>query len=497
MGRDISVTEFTREDWSRYRRKLNTCLRVLGQIAERGLLERGRRLVGVELEACLIDQEGMALPANDQLLQRLEPGTFQAELARFNVELSTAPRELSGDCLHRIGDELSRRLAQTQEAAEALGGQVVVVGILPTITTRDVSEENLSANARYRALNDNILAARGESLRIDIDGVESLREVTGSIVFEAACTALQLHLQVDPEDSARYWNAAQALSGPLVAVAANSPFFLGRQLHHETRIELFRQAVDTRSDELVRQGVRPRVWFGEAWLRRSVLELFEENVRHFSPLLPICGDEDPEAVLAAGGVPALEELTLHNGTIYRWNRPVYGVVQGIGHVRIENRVLPAGPSIVDSVANGALYYGLLSALANARQPVWEEMSFEVAARNFHTAARHGLGARLHWPGIGDRVPVRELLRRHLIPLARQGLRDWAVDQADADSYLDIIDARAATGQNGATWQIATHRALVECRGLSRAEAARELVRGYTACSRDGAPVHTWPLGIEA
>ncbi len=492
MGGDITTPEFAREDWGRYRNKLKACLAVLREIVESGRLEGGRRLAGVEMEACLADYDGAVLPINAQILQQLEPGAFQPELARFTIEFTPAPRELAADYFDWIERQLTCGLSQTQAAAEALGGQAIVIGILPTITRRDTTEANLSPHPRYKALNDSILAARGEDLRIEIDGQESLREVAGSILFEAACTALHLHLQVEPKNSAQCWNAAQAASAPLIAVAANSPFFLHRQLHHETRVELFRQAVDTRAEEFVHQGVRPRVWFGETWLRESVFELFEENIRFFPPLLPICHDEDPQAVLDAGGAPSLKELALHNGTIYRWNRPVYEVVEGLPHFRIENRVLPAGPTVIDSVANLALYCGLLNALTNAQRPVWEEMSFDAAADNFFTAARHGLEARLYWPRVGAGIPVSELLLRHLIPLAREGLREWSIDARDADRYLDIIEARCTTGQNGATWQIATHGALAD-QGLNRAEAARELTRRYAAYSRRGTPVHTWPV----
>jgi hypothetical protein len=494
MGRDIDTTEFERKDWNRYRKKLKSCLSALRTLVEDSRLEQGRRLVGVEMEASLADRDSCVLPINAEVLDRLEPGTFQTELARFTVEFSLAPTAPTGKWLGQMERDLRRRIDQTQAAAAEFGGHMIAIGVLPTITPDDLDEKNLSANARYRALNDTLLAARGENFLIHIDGEESLREEAPSILYEAACTATQLHLQVDPQDSARYWNAAQALSAPLVAVAANSPLFLLRQLHHETRIELFLQAIDTRPEELVEQGVRPRVWFGERWLRSSVLELFEENVRYFPPLLPICEEEDPQEVLASGGVPALAELTLHNGTIYRWNRPVYEVHDGVPHFRIENRVLPAGPSVPDTVANVALFCGLVQSLANADRPVWEEMSFEVAAQNFAAAARYGLGARLYWPRVGAGVPVGELLLRHLIPLARAGLRDWGLDDADIDHYLGIIEARSVTGRNGAAWQISMYRALVERCGMDRAEAARELVQRYVAWSRRDNPVHTWPDG---
>jgi gamma-glutamyl:cysteine ligase YbdK (ATP-grasp superfamily) len=493
LGRDIQTTEFSPEDWLAYDEKLKLCLTVLRDLIDCGDFDAGCRLVGIEVEADLADDEGRALPINDQVLKHLLSDVFRPELARFTLEFSALPCQLVGDCFRRVETTLDTLFSQAQAAARSFGAQAIFIGILPTLTYRDVAEHNLSTNARYKALNDNILAARGEPILIDIQGEESLRTVTNSIVFEAACTSTQIHLQVAPEESAAYWNAAQALSAPLVAVAANSPFFLGKQLHHETRIALFLQAIDTRTKELVQQGAPPRVWFGERWLREGLFELFEENVRYFPSLLPICEDEDPREVIAAGGTPLLPELTLHNGTIYRWNRPIYDVSNGRPHFRIENRVLPSGPSIPDAVANIALYFGLLNALAHAERPVWEEMSFEAAADNFFTAARLGLGARLSWPGIGTDVPVTELLLDYLIPLARDGLRDWSLEPRDIDRYLEIITQRTATGQNGAAWQIATHRALIDRYGRDRSETEQRLVQQYVRHSQEGLPVHCWPV----
>ena len=234
-------------------------------------------------------------------------------------------------------------------------------------------------------------------------------------------------VQVSPDAFAGYWNAAQAIAGVQVALAANSPFLFGGQLWDETRITLFEQATDTRPDELKQQGVRPRVWFGERWIT-SVFDLFEENLRYFPALLPICEQEDPLAVLDGGAAPLLAEMSLHNGTIYRWNRPVYAVVDGQPHLRVENRVLPAGPTVVDVMANAAFYYGLVRALADEQRPVWTQMTFATAAENLHEAARHGLDARLYWPGLGE-APVAELVLRRLLPLAREGLARWGVDPA--------------------------------------------------------------------
>ena len=493
MGRDIDTTEFSREDRARFREKVKANLAALHQLVETHRFETGKRTIGVEVEVYVTDANGDAAPINQALLERIASPDFQTELAQFNIEFDVRPRRLGGSCFSDIQSELRRSLNYAQEQARTLDAEVLIIGILPTLTDFDVTEQNLSANPRYKALNDVILNQRGEDIIIRIEGDETLETTANSIVFEAACTSMQLHLQVDPLDFARYWNAAQILSAPLVAAGANSPFFLGKQLHHETRIALFEQATDTRTEELASQGVRPRVWFGEKWLTEGIFELFDENVRYYPALLPICEDEDPVQVLRAGDIPRLPELTLHNGTIYRWNRPVYEVARGRPHMRIENRVLPAGPTVVDAVANTALYYGLLNGLASQKPGLWESMSFEAAQDNFFTAARQGLGAKLYWPKIGREVPAGELLVKHLLPTAREGLADWGVDDEDIDRYLGIIEDRVLAGQNGATWQIATWHKLIEDDDYDRPEAARELVRRYLKHSDQGDPVHTWPV----
>ncbi|HVM19877.1 MAG TPA: hypothetical protein VM307_07950 [Egibacteraceae bacterium] len=493
MGRDIDTTEFTREDRSRYREKVKANLAALRQLIETDRFETGKRTIGVEVEVYVMDRNGDAAPINQALLDRIASPDFQTELAQFNIEFDVKPRRLGGSCFRDIEEELRRSLNYAQQQARSLDAEVLVIGILPTLTDFDVTEQNLSANPRYKALNDVILAQRGEDILIRIEGDETLETTANSIVFEAACTSMQLHLQVDPQEFARFWNAAQVLSAPLLAVGANSPFFLGKQLHHETRIALFEQATDTRTEELASQGVRPRVWFGEKWLTEGLFELFDENVRYYPALLPICEDEDPVQILRAGDVPRLPELTLHNGTIYRWNRPVYEVSRGRPHIRVENRVLPAGPTVVDAVANSAFYYGMLNALASQNPPLWNTMSFEAAQDNFFTAARDGLFAKLYWPRVSGQVPVAELVLKHLLPLSREGLLDWGVDANDVDYYLGIIEERTLAEQNGAIWQIRTWQQLLDEQDMDRPEAARELVRRYLDHADEGKPVHTWPV----
>jgi hypothetical protein len=345
---------------------------------------------------------------------------------------------------------------------------------------------SLSSNPRYKLLSEQILAARGEDITISISGKERLTTTADSIVPEAACTSTQFHVQTSPDQFARYWNASQAISAIQIAVGANSPYLLGRELWRETRIPLFEQATDTRSEELKAQGVRPRVWFGERWIT-SVFDLFEENVRFFPALLPITEDEDPLEVLEEGGTPQLHELRLHNGTIYRWNRPVYDTVDGVPHLRVENRCLGAGPTVADLLANAAFYFGLVRALAESERPLWSQMSFSAAEENFHAASEHGIDAQVYWPGVGQ-VPVAELVLRRLLPVAHQGLSAWGVPTEEADRMLGIIEQRCLTGTNGAEWFV---RRMHDRSDLDRYDALRATLAEYRVNMHTNEPVHTW------
>jgi hypothetical protein len=281
------------------------------------------------------------------------------------------------------------------------------------------------------------------------------------------------------------------VAGVQLAVGANSPFLLGRRLWAETRVPLFLQATDVRSVELRNQGVRPRVWFGERWIN-SIFELFEENVRYFPGLLPVGGDQDPQTELAAGRVPALDELRLHNGTIWRWNRPIYDVADGVPHLRVENRVLPAGPSVVDMVANAMFFYGLLRVLTDRDQPpLWSQLPFAAAEENFRAAAREGMHATLYWPEEGWIGPD-ELVLRRLLPMAAEGLAQWGVADAVSRRYLDVIEQRCRARCTGASWQQRTVDTL-ERRGMDRPDAIRGMLERYLDGMGNNAPVHTWPL----
>jgi hypothetical protein len=399
---------------------------------------------------------------------------------------------LAGASSGELETEVRASLNDAEQRSRAIGAHIVMIGILPTLTHEHLNEHSLSANPRYALINEQILNARGEDLHIDISGAERVSVYADTIAPEAACTSVQLHVQVSPQDYAATWNAAQTITGVQLALGANSPYLFNRQLWHETRIALFEQATDTRPVELKAQGVRPRVWFGERWIT-SVFDQFEENVQYFPAVLPVCEDEDPVEMLDRGDTPHLQELRMHNGTIYRWNRPVYDVVDGRPHLRVENRVLPAGPTVVDIMANAAFYYGLLRTLCLQDQPIWSRMSFQAAQDNFYEGARRGIEATLYWPGVGE-VPATELVLRRLLPMAQAGLVDWGVDTAITDRLLGVIEGRCMRAMNGAQWQIATvHRLQAQHRSLRRHEALREMLASYIEHMHSNEPVHTWAV----
>jgi hypothetical protein len=492
MGRDVPAIVVSQADRRRYREKVRSCLDVFARMLRESRFTDGQEQVGLEVEFNLVDEAGSPTMRNAEVLAAIDDPDWSPELGRFNIEVNMAPRLLVGGALATMERLLADSYNRADLRARPAGARLAMIGILPSLGEHHATEGAMSPNPRYRLLNEQICAARGEEMQILIEGpADRLLTHASSIMTEAACTSVQCHLQVSPELFSSYWNAAQAVAGVQVAVAANSPYLFGRELWQETRIPLFTQATDTRSEELQVQGVRPRVWFGERWIT-SVFDLFEENLRYFPALLPLVEDEDPVAELDSGGVPELSELTLHNGTVYRWNRPVYAVADGEPHLRVENRVLPAGPTVTDVMANAAFYYGLVHTLAEAERPIWSQMSFAAAHDNLVEGARCGLEARLYWPGLGE-VPAAELTLRRLLALSYEGLCRRGVDTMEAERLLGVIEQRCLTGRTGATWQTETVHALEERSGLDRGTALREMTQRYLKLMQTGEPAHTWPV----
>lgn len=490
MGEEISGTGFSRADHGRYRAKVRACLDTLESMLDAGVFLEEEWRTGLEIELNLADDELRPFLDNASVLERIDDPLYTTELGRFTIEVNVEPRRIDGQSLHQLEAALRKNLNRARDRAGDAGAELVMIGTLPTLPPPPAQRAWFSDSDRYRALDEAVMSARREDITLTVPGAEPLSLTVDSISPEAACTSTQLHLQVSPDRFAGCWNAAQLLAGPQLALGANSPFLFGHQLQAETRIEVFLQSTDTRTPELRNQGVRPRVFFGDRWIT-SIFDLFEENVRYFPALLPVSSEEDPAAVLAAGGTPSLAELRLHNGTVYRWNRPIYDVHDGQPHLRVENRVLPAGPSVVDTLANAAFFYGAIVELVADERPLWSRMSFDAARENFASGARDGITARFYWPGMGE-VPADELVLRRLLPMAARGLERLGVDAQVAGRYLDIIEARARLGRNGASWQIAAVHGH-EVRGHDRDRALQLMLADYVKAMHAGDPVHTWPV----
>ncbi|CAM3593360.1 glutamate--cysteine ligase [Nocardioides zeicaulis] len=486
MGEEVDQQDFSRADRTRHREKVRRNLDVFARMLREARFDTDDPMTGLEMELNLIDEVGDPALKNAEVLEAIADPDFQTELGQFNIEINLAPAKLREGGLSTFEDSLRRSLNDAEEKAARVGAHQVMIGILPTLAEGHMRLDTLSANPRYKLLSEQILAARGEDITISISGRERLTTTADSIVPEAACTSTQFHVQTSPDQFAAYWNAAQAVAGIQVAVSANSPYLLGKELWRETRIPLFEQATDTRSEELKAQGVRPRVWFGERWIT-SVFDLFEENVRYFPALLPVTDEEDPLEVLESGGTPSLHELRLHNGTIYRWNRPVYDIADDVPHLRVENRLLAAGPTVADTIANAALWFGLVRHLAESERPLWSQMSFSAAEENFHVAAQTGVDAQVYWPGIGQ-VRATELVLRRLLPMAQEGLESYGVPADEVDRYLGIIEHRCKAETSGAAWFV--HR-VRERGGEDRYDALRATLLDYRERMHSNQPVHEW------
>lgn len=473
MGEEIATHCFSDEDFAEYTRRLARETSLLEEWFAQDRFGDVEPMAGFEIETCLIDRLGRPQPKNEQLLKLLESPLVVSELAAFNIEINSKPRQLRGDALSTMQGDLGRIWRHCNECAGTLDTELLIVGILPTIKDGDLTLANMSSLERYRALNEQVLRLRrGRPITLDIHGRDHLRTVHNDVMLESAATSFQIHLQVSGKQAVRAYNAAVILSAPMVALSANSPYLFGHELWDETRVPLFEQAVSLSAAE----NTLPRVTLGGGYVRASLFECFKQNFERYAVLLPVLVDESADK---------LPHLRLHNGTIWRWNRPLVGFNDdGSAHLRIEHRVMPAGPTLVDVIANAAIFFGLMHSFMLMRPAPESILSFTQAQENFYAAAKNGLRAEVVWYE-GRPTSVRQLLREELLPLARAGLKSLGLAASDIALYLGIIDRRLETGQNGAAWQcayVAKHQADMQ-----------ELTQAYRERQRQGAPVHEWSV----
>ncbi len=490
MGTDIDQEEFGEQDYARFAERVGQCLSSLGQLLDQPGFGTGPVTVGAELELFLIDGAARPLPYNQAIRAVAADQRITVELNRFNLELNASPAPLAGRPFAALGGELNLLLDQVAHAARGYAGRPALIGILPTLSRADLDPGMITDTPRYRALSTGLRRLHQTPFRIRIAGADPLELTSEDVALEAANTSFQVHLRVDPADFTRTYNAIQLATAPALAVSGNSPTFLGHRLWEETRIALFKQSVDDRPDGPRRRPARTGL--GTGWLRGGPLELFTESSRLHHPLLPVIGNKSPRAAGGGRQAPPLDELRLHQSTVWRWNRAIYDPALG-GHLRIEMRALPAGPTVIDMLANAAFLIGLSLWLAGQDQRWTYAVPFERADHGFYRAAQHGLRAQLTWPA-GFRDQARTLhagkLVTELVPAARQGLLQAGVAAAEADGLLEVISARAATGQTGSAWQRAALAAARRRHDRERALAV--MFDRYLHYADTGLPVHTWP-----
>jgi len=465
-------------------------VKALEMMLEQDMFEKEVQRVGAEQELCLVDKNFRPSCNAIEVLEHINDAHFTTELALFNLEINLDPLELKNDCFSQIDKDLTKLISHGDAVANALDEtKIILTGILPTLRKRDMVFKNITPYQRYKVLNKILKDIRGDDFVLKIKGVDELILNHKSILFEACNTSFQVHLQIPVNEMVDKYNWAQAIAGPMLSISANSPLLLGRELWSETRIALFQQSVDLRNKSYLLREQKPRVSFGSNWIKDSIIELYQDDIVRYTPLLTTDLKEDAVAKLKKGEIPKLEAIGIHNGTIYRWNRMCYGQNNGIPHMRIENRYIPAGPTVKDEVANALFWIGIMQGMPEKFKKLHESTPFNEVKGNFINAARTGINTYFNWFGKG--ISARRLILEVLLPIARDGLLKSKIDIADIDKYLEIIEKRASTRHTGAQWLKHSNRILKTkmTKDIANATLTAHLYKNQ----KSGKPVHEWEI----
>ena len=473
-----------------FMKSLLTEVHALEIMLDSGLIESGVRRIGAEQEMFLIDKAHKPALKAMEILDAIDDDRFTHELGLFNLEANLAPHILGGNCLNLMEQEAQEIYRHARQTASRFDCDIALVGILPTLTKENLGLESMVPTPRYYALNDAIRALRGDEFRFTINGIDQLAVKHDNVMLEACNTSFQVHFQVSPENFAKNYNIAQVVTAPLLAAAVNSPLLLGKRLWHETRIAVFEYSIDTRSKIHQERGLKPRVHFGDRWLEESVTEIFKEDIARFRIVLTTDTEEDPLGMIEKGVMPSLNALRLHNGTVYRWNRPCYGVHNNIPHLRIENRVIPSGPTIIDEVANAAFFYGMMAGMTEQVKDIREYLPFADVKSNFLASARDGIRAQMNWFN-DTHLPVKQLILEQLLPLAREGLQESGIDQDDIDRYLGVVHDRVSMRRTGSRWVLESLEEMKDSGTLD--QRLRCIVSSMVKQQSSGKQISQWEL----
>jgi CBS domain-containing protein len=491
MGVETVKLAENKEHMQEFIKHLLKDIRAMERMLKENMFETGTVRIGAEQELCLVDKYAKPLPISIELLEALNDERFTTELARFNLETNLAPLEFTGNCLSQMEANILSQLDKVREVIKQFDGDIVLTGVLPTIRKSDLDIENLTPLPRYHALCQAINKLRGDEFDLRIQGMDELLMRFDSPLLEACNTGFQVHLQVEPDDFVNKYNIAQAITGPVLACAVNSPVLFGKRLWAETRVALFHQSVDTRKVGDHLRDSSPRVTFGNEWLKNSILEIYKEDIARYRVMLSSNMSEDVDEILDRGEIPELMALQVHNGTVYRWNRPCYGVSSGKPHLRIENRIFPSGPTVTDEIANASFWLGLLNGMGDHYPDISKELDFDDARMNFIAASKLGLDNKFKWVN-NKRYSAVDLISKELLPVAREGLAKAGINKGDISSYLDLIEERTEAAQTGSYWMVTSYNLLTK-QDITREQALTAITNAMIKNQRKGEPVHKWGL----
>ncbi|MEX0723318.1 MAG: glutamate-cysteine ligase family protein [Gracilimonas sp.] len=465
-------------------------MRALKTMLDEDWFETDILRIGAEQELCMVDAHGKVFPRSMEVLEALGEGNYTTEFARFNLEVNMDPLEFTGNSLSQMEHNLHNEVEKVRKTVREMGGDILLTGILPTIRKMDVDIKNLTPLQRYEALCEAINKLRGKEFELRIQGMDELLMKFDSPLLEACNTGFQVHLQVKPSEFVNRYNIAQAVTAPVLACAVNSPVLFGKRLWAETRVALFHQSIDTRQVGEHLRDSSPRVTFGNQWLENSILDIYKEDISRYRVMLSAEVEEDVERLMKEGKAPELMALRVHNSSVYRWNRPCYGVGNGKPHLRIENRVFPSGPTVVDEVANAAFWLGLLNGFEDEYEDITSELDFDDARMNFFAASKLGLDTKFMWTK-DRKITAIDLIKDELLPIAKNGLQKANIDSSDIDTYLGVIEERVKTAQTGSYWVVKSYGNLIK-KG-NREQALSAITNAMIKNQKKGEPAHKWGL----
>jgi CBS domain-containing protein len=465
-------------------------VQALETMLSKGMIESGERRIGAEQEMFIVNRAFKpALRALD-LLERIGDDRFTHEIGLFNLEANLSVQQMTGGALRAMEEEAQEIYRIAREKAAEVGCDIALVGRLPTLSRENLGLDAMVPTVRYKALNDALRGLRGDDFQFTINGIDQLTVKHDNVMLEACNTSFQVHFQTGPQTFAKHYNIAQAITGPLLAAAVNSPILWGRRLWHESRIAVFEYSIDARSEAHQARGLKPRVHFGDHWIEESVVEIFKEDIARFRVILTTETEDDVLGMVERGQAPRLNALRLHNGTVYRWNRACYGVHEGTPHLRIENRVIPSGPTVLDEMANAAFFFGMMTGMAAKFDDIRKVLLFDDVKANFLAAARDGIRAQMNWFD-DQHLPAKKLILQQLLPLAREGLQEAGIDQDDIDRYLGVLEKRVTLRRTGARWSLESLHNMGERGTLD--QRLRCLVSSMVSQQSSGKPISEWEL----